>query len=103
MTRPVWSFTVTMIRPRRGASWAADGHAAPCGAVADAAGTAAADHNSPSTTATSRGGVIYFVAWNFFASILGLTLYVSTIISSVGLPSMERWIRCGSSTPPTLL
>ena len=46
---------------------------------------------------------IYFATWNFFASIFGFTLMVSNTSSSVGLPSIERWIRWGHCTPPTFL
>jgi len=94
MTRPDWSVTVTTIRPRRAGSWAAAG--AHTNAI-DAASVA-----KRRATAADRGTAIYFETWNVFASIFGFTLNDSTIISSEGLPSIERWMRCGSCTPPTL-
>ncbi len=87
---PSGRVTVTMTRPRRAAwAWAAAGAASPA---------------ASSAATTIRPGVrIYFATWNFFASIFGFTLMVSKTISSVGLPSIERWMRCGSCTPPTVL
>ena len=88
-TSPDWSVTVTTTRPRRGWAWADAEWADPATTIA------------ASTPQARRR--IYFATWNFFASIFGFTLMVSKTISSVGLPSTERWIVWGNWTPPTLL
>jgi hypothetical protein len=89
ITRPLWSFTVMTSRPRRAGAWAEDGRAEPATVI------------TASTTQARRR--IYLVTWNFFASIFAFTLNASKTISSVGLPSIARWIRCGNWTPPTFL